>query len=124
MVAVYMLPEFAKWVEKEKITNDILLNTASEVINGLHDGDLGAHCYKKRLAIKGKGKRSGARTIVSYRINDFLIYVYAYAKNQKSNLSPKEQKALKLYSKEVLMKLSADSIKRLINERQLIEVVI
>ncbi|MBK2125248.1 type II toxin-antitoxin system RelE/ParE family toxin [Fangia hongkongensis] len=111
-------------MEKEKITNDILLNTASEVINGLHDGDLGAHCYKKRLAIKGKGKRSGARTIVSYRINDFLIYVYAYAKNQKSNLSPKEQKALKLYSKEVLMKLSADSIKRLINERQLIEVVI
>ena len=124
MISVYMLPEFEKWAEKEQVTNDVLINTAFEVVNGLYDGDLGANCYKKRLAIRGKGKRSGARVILSYCMNDFLVYIYAYAKNAKSNLSPKEQKALKMYSKEVLMKLSNNDIKKLLQEQQLIEVKI
>ncbi|WP_440615942.1 type II toxin-antitoxin system RelE/ParE family toxin [Cysteiniphilum sp. 6C5] len=117
-----MLSEFAKWVKKENITSNDLLSCAVEVIDGLHDGDLGSNCYKKRLGIKGKGKRSGARVILSYRIGDFLIYIYGYAKNAKSNLTPKEQNALKLYSKEILMKLSNDDIHKLLQENNLIEV--
>ncbi len=123
MISVYMLPEFARWAKKEKVTHHELINTALEVVKGLHDGDLGANCYKKRLAIKGQGKRSGGRTILSYRIGDFLVYIYAYAKNEKSNLSLKEQKTLKMYSKEVLMKLSTNDIKTLLQKQQLIEVV-
>lgn len=60
--------------------------------------------------------------ILSYRIGDFLIYIYGYAKNAKSNLTTKEQNALKLYSKEILMKLSNDDIHKLLQENNLIEV--
>ncbi|MBK2027413.1 type II toxin-antitoxin system RelE/ParE family toxin [Allofrancisella guangzhouensis] len=121
---VYLLPDFAKWAKKEKVTYKDLSKTADEVVNGLHDGDLGAGCYKKRIAIKGKGKRSGARTIVSYKIDNFVIYIYAYAKNDKSNLTPSEQTALKMYSKEVLMKLTAKDIEKLLSNDELIEVVL
>ena len=110
---VYLLPDFAKWAKKEKVTYSDLNKTAKEVVNGLHDGDLGANCYKKRIASKGKGKRSGARTILSYKIENFVIYIFAYAKNVKSTLTPNEQIALKMYSKEVLMKLTPKDIEKL-----------
>jgi hypothetical protein len=121
---IYLLPYFAEWAKKEKITYSDLNKIANEVVNGLHDGDLGASCYKKRIAIKGKGKRSGARTIISYKIDNFVIYIYAYAKNTKSTLTPSEQNTLKIYSKEVLMKLTTKDIEKLLNNDELIEVVL
>ena len=121
---VYLLPDFAKWAKKEKVTYSYLNKTAKEVVNGLHDGDLGASCYKKRIAIKGKGKRSGARTILSYKIDNFVIYIFAYTKNVKSTLTPNEQIALKMYSKEVLMKLTPKDIEKLLNNNELIEVLL
>jgi hypothetical protein len=121
---IYLLPYFAKWAKKEKITYIDLNKIANEVVNVLHDGDLGASCYKKRIAIKGKGKRSGARTIISYKIDDFVIYIYAYTKNTKSTLTPSEQTTLKIYSKEVLMQLTTKDIEKLLNNDELIEVVL
>ena len=117
-----MLKDFANWVNKEKITTQAILEAAIEVSNGLHDGDLGSGCYKKRIAAKGKGKRGGARTILSYKVNNFTAFIYAYAKNKKSNLTPKEQKALKLYSKNVLMRLTENDLLTLINNNEIVEV--
>lgn len=121
---IYLLPTFDKWAKKEKVTYNDLSEMANEVVNGLHDGDLGAGCYKKRIAIKGRGKRSGARTIVSYKIDNFIIYIYAYAKNAKSTLTPTEQTALKMYSRDVLMKLTTKDIQRLLDNDELVEVVV
>jgi hypothetical protein len=121
---IYLLPYFAKWAKKEKITYSDLNKIANEVVNGLHDGDLGASYYKKRIAIKSKGKKSGARTIISYKIDNFVIYIYAYAKNTKNSLTPSEQNTLKIYSKEVLMKLTTKDIEKLLNNDELIEVVL
>lgn len=121
---VYSLPTFDKWAKKEKVTYDDLNKMANEVVNGLHDGDLGASCYKKRIAIKGKGKRSGARTIVSYKIDNFVIYIYAYAKNAKTTLTPNEEKALKMYSRDVLMKLTKKDIQKLLDNNELVEVTV
>lgn len=117
-----MLKEFSNWANKEKISAQIIFETAIEVSNGLHDGDLGSGCYKKRIAAKGKGKRGGARTILSYKINDFIIFLYAYAKNKKANLTSKEQKALKFYSKNVLMRLTENDLLTLISNNEIIEV--
>ncbi len=117
-----MLKEFANWASKEKISAQTILEAAIEVSNGLYDGDLGSGCYKKRIAAKGKGKRGGARTILSYKINNFAIFIYAYTKNKKSDLTPKEQKALKLYSKNVLMRLTENDLLTLINNNEIVEV--
>ncbi|MCF6807752.1 type II toxin-antitoxin system RelE/ParE family toxin [Thiotrichales bacterium 19S9-12] len=117
-----MLQAFYKWAKKEKIEDEVLVNAAIEVTSGLHDGDLGSGCFKKRIAAKGKGKRGGARTILSYKVGDRVIYIYAYAKNEKATLTSQEQKALKAYSKDVLMKLNEKDIDLLISKRELKEV--
>jgi len=122
MFKVYMIREFEKWSKKEMLRDIILYDTALEVSKGLHDGDLGSGCFKKRIAIKGKGKRSGARTILTFKINHFVIYIYAYSKNEKNNLSPKEQRAIKLFSKDVLMNLTGSDIDKMINNGELKEI--
>jgi len=117
-----MMKEFHRWHSKNKLAEELLYQAAIEVSNGLHNGDLGAGCFKKRIAIKGKGKRSGAKTILTFKINQFVIYIYAYAKNEKSNLSPKEQQAIKLFSKEVLMNLTDSDIDKMIKSGELVMV--
>ncbi|MCF6777886.1 type II toxin-antitoxin system RelE/ParE family toxin [Thiotrichales bacterium 19X7-9] len=122
MLKIYMLQAFYKWAKKESIEDETLINAAIEVSSGLHDGELGAGCFKKRIAAKGKGKRGGARTILSYKVDDRVIYIYAYAKNEKENLTPQEQKVLKAYSKDVLMKLNNKDIDLLISKGEIKEV--
>ena len=84
---IYLLPNFEKWAKKEKVTYSDLNKTAYEVVRGLHDGDLGSGCYKKRISINSRGKRSGARTIISYKIDNFIIYIYMLMlRTQKAHL--------------------------------------
>ena len=117
-----MMKEFHRWHSKINWQKTFLYQAAIEVSNGLHNGDLGAGCFKKRIAIKGKGKRAGARTILTFKVNQFVIYIYAYAKNEKSNLSPKEQQTIKLFSKEILMNLTDSDINKMMNSGELVMV--
>jgi hypothetical protein len=51
---------------------------------------------KLRWQVEGRGKRGGARVI--YYFHDFsmpLVLFTAYAKNEKSDLSPKERRAMR-----------------------------
>lgn len=56
---------FDKWAYKEGITDKVLCVAVAEMENGLIDADLGGHVYKKRVALQGRGKRSGARTLLA-----------------------------------------------------------
>ncbi|MFY9346328.1 MAG: type II toxin-antitoxin system RelE/ParE family toxin [Orrella sp.] len=49
---------------------------------------------KKRVAINGKGKRGGARTIVATKKEDRWFFVYGFNKNDQANISTKELAAL------------------------------
>jgi len=46
---------FNKWAEKEGLTDKTLIGAITEMEDGLNDGDLGGHVYKKRAAIQGQG---------------------------------------------------------------------
>jgi hypothetical protein len=37
-----------------------------EIERGLIDDDLGGHVMKKRVAVGGRGKRGGVRTLLAY----------------------------------------------------------
>ena len=52
-------------MRKNKIAHQELFSAAAEMAQGLIDADLGGHVVKKRVALGGQGKRSGARTIVA-----------------------------------------------------------
>jgi hypothetical protein len=49
---------------------------------------------EKRVALPGRGKRGGTRTLVVYRHASLAFLVYGFAKNERANISDKELKAL------------------------------
>lgn len=112
---------FAKWAKKEKITDDLLRQSVSEMERGLVDANLGSHVYKKRLPSKGQGKRGGARTILVYQISQKVFFVFGYSKNEKANITDEEKKLAKELAKEMLA-FSDRQLSKLIEAGKLIEV--
>jgi hypothetical protein len=89
---------FNHWASKEGISSAALLNAAEEVDSGKIEADLGGCLFKKRLPRAGEGKRGGYRVVVGYkRANtERIVFLYAFAKNDKTNISAKEEAALSL----------------------------
>lgn len=73
-----------------------------EIGNGLIDADLGGHVIKKRVALLGRGKNGGARTLLAYRVKDKAFFVYGFAKNARSNIRPDELRGLGLLAAQML----------------------
>lgn len=89
---------FNRWARGEGISDAALLDVAEEIAAGKVDADLGGCLFKKRLPRTGAGKRGGYRVVVGYkRPNaDRIIFLYAFAKSDKANISAKEEAALSL----------------------------
>ncbi|MYD76645.1 MAG: type II toxin-antitoxin system RelE/ParE family toxin [Gammaproteobacteria bacterium] len=79
-----------------------MCGAVSEMVQGLIDADLGGGILKKRIAIFGRGKRGGARTIVATRMTDRWFFLYGFEKNEKSNIDKDELKALQELAKQYL----------------------
>lgn len=99
---VYKSKWFSKWADKEDLTDQDLSAAVKEMVNGLIDADLGGHVMKKRVALQGKGKSGGTRTLLAFKVGDKAFFMYGFAKNQQDNISSKELKALKAMAKQVL----------------------
>ncbi|MEO5327646.1 MAG: type II toxin-antitoxin system RelE/ParE family toxin [Magnetococcus sp. THC-1_WYH] len=95
---------FERWARGEGITDASLRNVAAEIVSGMVEADLGGCLFKKRLARVGKGKSGGYRTIVGYRKarSDRLVFLYAFPKNAKGNISSNEKAALSLAAEKFL----------------------
>ena len=63
MTEIYVTRPFIRWMRKADVSDDVLFLAVTEMQGGLIDADLGRHVFKKRVAVHGRGKRSGARTI-------------------------------------------------------------
>ena len=112
---------FNKWAEKEGLSDDTLRVAVDEMERGLIDADLGGHVVKKRVAVGGRGKSSGVRTLLAYKSGDKAFFVYGFAKNARANVSTDELKALKHLAKE-LMNYSDKTLTKAIQHGALIEV--
>jgi len=112
---------FNKWAEKEGLSDDTLRVAVDEMERGLIDADLGGHVVKKRVAVGGRGKSSGVRTLLAYKSGDKAFFVYGFAKNARANVSTDELKALKRLAKE-LMNYSDKTLTKAIQHGALIEV--
>ena len=64
---------FSKWAAKEGLDDAALLAAVEEMERGLIDADLGGHVVKKRVAIGGRGKSGGARTLLAYKIGNKVL---------------------------------------------------
>jgi len=89
---------FNRWARSEDIADAILLDAAADIAAEKVEADLGGCLFKKRLPRRGGGKRGGYRIIVGYRRpnTERIIFLYAFAKNEKTNISAREEAALSL----------------------------
>jgi hypothetical protein len=89
---------FTRWAHRENVSDLVLRRTAEEVVAGRVEADLGGYLFKKRLARAARGKSTGYRIIVGYKRpnSERVIFLYAFAKNVKANISEKEREALSL----------------------------
>lgn len=99
---IYKVRRFVKWARKEKISDSSLCSAVEEMEGGLIDANLGGNVYKKRVGLRGRGKSGGARTILVYRTNDRVFFIFGFAKSNKANVSKEEILALKDFAKELL----------------------
>jgi hypothetical protein len=93
---------FNKWAAKEGLSDDILWAAVDEMERGLIDADLGGYVMKKRVAVSGRGKSGGVRTLLAYKSGNKAFFVYGFAKNVRANVSTDELRALKLLAKELM----------------------
>jgi len=89
---------FNHWAQREGIPDAALNKAAEEIAEGKVEANLGGCLFKKRLPRLGAGKRGGYRVLVGYKSPNAqrIIFLYAFAKNDKANISYKEEAALSL----------------------------
>lgn len=93
---------FSRLQVASELSDADLVAAVVEMNDGLWDANLGGQVYKKRVALAGRGKRGGARTLVAFRSHDRCFFIYGFAKNQRSNITAKETQALKRLAREFL----------------------
>jgi hypothetical protein len=101
-IRIFASRAFRRWQSRVGLADSALAIAVAEIRAGLVDADLGGGLVKKRVAIPGHGKRSGARVLVATRRGDRWFFLYGFLKNEKSNLDIGELAALRNWATELL----------------------
>ncbi|MEE9345842.1 MAG: type II toxin-antitoxin system RelE/ParE family toxin [Methylococcales bacterium] len=118
---IYKNTWFQRFARREKITDQMLVDTITRAEDGLIDADLGGNIIKQRIARKGQGKSSGYRTIVIFKQGDKAFFVYGFAKSERENLKENELKYYK-ESAEIYLSMSNEQIDKLLKTSELTEI--
>ena len=94
MRRVFKTRYFARWMRKTDLADSALCAAAIEMVDGLIDADLGGGVVKKRIALSGRGKRGGARTLVATNKGNRWFFVFGFEKNDRANISDDELEGL------------------------------
>lgn len=112
---------FSKWASKEGLSDDALVAAVDEMECGLVDADLGGHVFKKRVAVGGRGKSGGVRTLLAYKVDDKAFFIYGFAKNMRANIKVEELKGLRAYA-QLLLNYDDKELSQAVKSGALIEV--
>lgn len=94
MRRVFKTRHFTRWMRKSDLTDAALCAAVNEMVAGLIDAELGGDVVKKRVALPGRGKRGGARTLVATRKASRWFFVFGFEKNERANITASELEAL------------------------------
>jgi hypothetical protein len=94
MRRVFKTRYFSRWMRKTELTDSALCAAVSEMAAGLIDADLGGGVVKKRVAMPGRGKSGGARTLVATNKANRWFFVFGFEKNERANVSVNEIEAM------------------------------
>ncbi len=120
-IRIYKSRWFAKFANREGISDATLVAAIDLANRGLIDADLGGGLIKQRVAREGGGKSGGYRTLVFFRHEERAIFAFGFAKSDKANLSAAELKVYKQAAK-IVLALTQAQIDTEVREDRLFEV--
>jgi len=94
MMRSFKTRHFQRWARTVGLDDAALRKAVAEMSAGMIDADLGAGVVKKRVALPGRGKSGGARTIVATNRAGRWFFLLGYAKNVQDNIDPRALSAL------------------------------
>lgn len=97
-----MTRHFGQWLRKTELSIAALCRAVDDMERGLIDARLGGGIIKKRVALPGRGKSGGTRTLVATNSLDRWFFVFGFEKNDRDNISAKELIALKALASDLL----------------------
>jgi len=118
---IYKTRHFARWARKVGLSDSLLERAVLEIQRGLLEADLGSGIVKKRIALRRRGKRGSARTLLATNRDDRWFFVFGFEKNERENITDIELVTLKKLAKD-LLGLTAVQITAAIGEGFLVEV--
>lgn len=107
-------------MRKSHVTDADIVDAAQEMVQGLIDANLGGHLVKKRVALRGRGKSAGARTIVATKFEQRWVFLFGFEKNERSNIDASELEVLQELAAS-LLDLDQKAIAVAINAGQLFQ---
>ena len=117
---VLMVRTFARWARREKLSHAVLRAAIDEAQRGLVDANLGGGLIKQRVRRAGSGKRAGYRTLLAADFRERWIFLYGFAKNERSNVDDDEMRALRRLAQTYLA-MSEAALQRLLRAGELTE---
>ena len=118
---VFKSKAFNKWAKGEGLGDKNLFDAAKEVAKGNVEASLGRKVFKKRIALDGRGKSAGSRTIVAFQQGSHLFYIFGFAKNTRPTGKDKELKDLQDLVK-IYFSLTNQQLDIAVRTRKLFEV--
>ena len=112
---------FTRWAKQNGITDQMLCAAIDQFEKGLFEVSLGNHLFKKRIALPGKGKSGGARTILFYQKEKKLLFCFGFNKNEQDNLTNSQTEYLHKLSDSLQM-MPDEILLRSIKENKLITI--
>ena len=99
---VFKTRYFKRRQRKIGLADVALCQAVTEMEQGLVDANLGGGVIKKRVALPGRGKRGGARTLVATNRGDRWFFVFGFEKNERANITAEELEGLQEIAKQLL----------------------
>jgi hypothetical protein len=94
-VRIFKTKWLARFARRERIDDQSLRAAIERAEQGLIDADLGGGLIKQRVARPGRGRSSGYRMIVAYRVKHRAIFLLGFAKNERENIEDNELLSLR-----------------------------
>lgn len=120
---IFKYKSFDRWASSEKLSDEMLKEALVEMNQGLYEADLGGGLYKKRIAMPGKGKSGGYRTLIAFQSGQKAFFLFGFAKNERDNIAANEKKIYRKLAKE-LLDLDIQGIKKLMDSGKFSEVIL
>lgn len=108
MRRVFKTRHFSRWIRKTELSDLMLCNAVSEMMQGLIEADMGGSVVKKRIALPGRGKSGSARTLIATNKGSRWFFLFGFEKNERANVNAKELEALQEIAADLLKHTTAE----------------